>query len=505
MRKFVIWILRRVSECVPETVSNKISKINYLIAGYANFLAELFDNSSKKVKLHNIKTSRRLDGPSIACVVPVHNVRKKWLRMLLDSIELNNFDEVVLIISGENTQETKTLCLGRKISNLRCEIEADMTSIALKTNIAIKTSKSDYVVLLDHDDFLAPNSSEIIRKYLNKNKEVDVLTTEFALVSSDEQNLRSALNTYESVKPIELDVIWFLQTNYIVHLVCMKRDIVLKTGLMNPEFDFSQDVELWLRLISGDAIFRHIQVATYGWRHHPKSVADGSQAKPEIIGRHKRAIEEFIENTGHSGQAEELVYRGQHTGNFRISAAVEMLEQASIALGKCDYSEELKGETLVHLPSGWFMVVPSCLSTQKIEIDKNLFSTIQHMESRVGAVGLTIANTKLDWIIYGEVPNVSQKNWGWDLDNHGFFGRNLCIHKCEALASPAVIVRGEILFALQKLQFLGCSDLGTTISRLCKELNLEALIDPLSSLFAPDNWVESHGHQDFKALIKVGI
>jgi hypothetical protein len=505
MRRFIISTLEYLARWAPVTLSNFISKSNYFISGYARFTAELFDKSSKSQKYRLPKMSRRLEGPSIACVVPVHNPKKKWLRMLLESIEVNHFDEVILVISGKNTLEIESLCLGYKVKNLICEIEPNMASIALKTNVAIETSKSDFVILLDHDDFLAPNTSEILRKYLSKNEDVDVLTTEFALVHSNEQNIVSALNTYELVKPVALDPIWFLQTNYIVHLVCMKRDLVLSKGLMNPEFDFSQDVELWLRLMSYGANFRHIQVATYGWRHHPKSVADGSQAKPEIIGRHKRAIEDFIYRKGYSGEAHEVVYRGRRTGNFRIASKVDLLDQTAITIGSCEYSEDLTSSSGARAPHGWLLVVSSCLAGKNIALDENLFSTIQHIEDSIGAVGLTIKSTIHDLAVYGEVPNESQKQWGWDLEDEGFFGRNICIHNCELLAAPAALVRREILSDLQNLDSVGCSDLGIVISALCRESNLKVLIDPISSIFVDDAWIESHGHLDFKALIKAGM
>jgi hypothetical protein len=150
-------------------------------------------------------------------------------------------------------------------------------------------------------------------------------------------------------------------------------------------------------------------------------------------------------------------------------------------------------------------VVSSCLAGKNIALDENLFSTIQHIEDSIGAVGLTIKSTIHDLAVYGEVPNESQKQWGWDLEDEGFFGRNICIHNCELLAAPAALVRREILSDLQNLDSVGCSDLGIVISALCRESNLKVLIDPISSIFVDDAWIESHGHLDFKALIKAGM
>jgi GT2 family glycosyltransferase len=81
---------------------------------------------------------------------------------------------------------------------------------------------------------------------------------------------------------------------YIGHLLCVRRELAIQTRF-DSNFDGVQDFEFMLRLSETAPRIAHIPQILYHWRKTPGSIAERTDAKPEISALQERAVNAHLE------------------------------------------------------------------------------------------------------------------------------------------------------------------------------------------------------------------
>jgi GT2 family glycosyltransferase len=222
--------------------------------------------------------------PLFSLITPTYNTRPEWLAEAALSLLNQSFTnwEWCIADDGSQNRQTKKMLEHLSCVSPRVRVEfATNAGISAATNHALDLAQGDYVCFLDHDDLLHWSALESMAEKIREGYDV---------VYSDEDKLDDA--TGELVEPF-FKPAWspeyFRGVMYVGHLLCVRSEIASQTRF-DPAFDGVQDFEFMLRVSETGARIGHIPRVLYHWRKTPGSVAEASDAKPQINALQQSAV-----------------------------------------------------------------------------------------------------------------------------------------------------------------------------------------------------------------------
>ena len=225
------------------------------------------------------------ENPLISIIMPVYNVDPKWLKLAIQSIEAQWYENWELCIADDKSTNQNLIDYLHGINNPKIKIKflEKNGNISVATNAALALAEGEYIALMDNDDEITPNALYEMVKAINKNQ------AEF--IYSDEDFISTeGICSNPHFKP-DFSPDLLLSHNYITHFTCFKKILLEKVGYFNPQFDGAQDYDLFLRLTEKtDKIF-HIQKVLYHWRTLETSTSANSDVKPEALVKGKEVLE----------------------------------------------------------------------------------------------------------------------------------------------------------------------------------------------------------------------
>lgn len=266
-------------------------------------------------------------------VVPAYETEERFLRKMLDSVCRQSYVNWELIIADAGSSDTVERVVREFEENsgdnrIKYERLAENRGISGNTNVGIARASGDYIALLDHDDFLAPDALYHMAKELHGAKQQGV---DPVLLYTDEDKYDDNRCFYMSPHrkgKFNLDLI--LSNNYVCHFMAVEANLLKKLKLRG-EFDGAQDYDLVLRVIG--ELYKstpicelskrviHIPKILYHWCCHINSTADNTASKLYAYDAGKAALEEFCARQG--WQAE--VSHSLHLGFYDIAYLPDVL------------------------------------------------------------------------------------------------------------------------------------------------------------------------------------
>ena len=228
-----------------------------------------------------------LKTPLMSIIMPVHNTPPDLLLAALASVQGQWYENWELCICNDASAQPATRKLLAEFekadARIKCVHRAESGHIVLASNDAIAISTGEFLVFLDHDDQLAEHALFMFVQQLNQSPDAD-------LIYSDEDKLdEQGRRCLPFFKPDWSPVLQWSQ-NYVGHLMCMRRSIVMQLGGFLPGTHGSQDHDLVLRMAAqGDKIV-HLPHVLYHWRIHAASTSANPDAKPYAHHAGKQAV-----------------------------------------------------------------------------------------------------------------------------------------------------------------------------------------------------------------------
>ena len=170
-----------------------------------------------------------------------------------------------LLLDDSTDANTSSVCerfsrLDNRFKYIKSEIRLGLTK---SLNFGISVGKGEYFARLDPDDVCEPNRLKLQVEFLNLNPNVGVLGGAVEVI--DENG--NTLNFFRyplSHNGIRLQ---FSLLNAICHPAVMVRRIIFtKFGCYDPNFILCEDLELWLRFLKHQVIFRNLDVILIKYR-----------------------------------------------------------------------------------------------------------------------------------------------------------------------------------------------------------------------------------------------
>lgn len=238
--------------------------------------------------------------PLFSLITPTYDTKPAWLAEAALSLLDQSFAnwEWCIVDDGSQNRQTKKMLEHLSRVNPRVRVEFAATAgISAATNQALDLAQGDYVCFLDHDDLLHWSALESMAEKIRDGCDV---------VYSDEDKLDDA--TGELVEPF-FKPAWspeyFRGAMYVGHLLCVRREIAVTTRF-DSAFDGVQDFEFMLRVGEATARIGHIPRILYHWRKTPGSIAEASDAKPQIGALQQSAVSAHLSRLKLPALAEQL-------------------------------------------------------------------------------------------------------------------------------------------------------------------------------------------------------
>jgi len=219
--------------------------------------------------------------PLFSIIVPVFNVKSKYLLECLDSIRKQVYiNYEVIIVDDKSTLQETVDCLKELESrdNVSIIYKDKNEGISEATNVGLRKANGDFVVFLDNDDTLSKNALYEIVKSLNQDSSTDVFYSD-----EDKINETGDVRFMPRFKPnYSPDLI--LNNNYFCHLLVIRKKLCDEVGEMNSSFNGVQDYDYILRCLerTNPSKIVHINKVLYHWRTIKGSTSLNINEKDEI-------------------------------------------------------------------------------------------------------------------------------------------------------------------------------------------------------------------------------
>jgi glycosyltransferase involved in cell wall biosynthesis len=250
------------------------------------------------------------DAPLISIIVPAFNTPERYINDLLYSIISQAYEnwELILVNASSEPNLIKMIRACAERDERIKVIDIKNVGISENTNIGIKASSGEYIAFCDHDDTLDPYALyEVALSIIDKKAE---------LIYTDEDKLSEDGRYYNNphFKP-DWSPDLLTHVNYINHLTVVKKSLLDKVGLLNPEMDGAQDYDLTLRLASENPKVTHIPKILYHWRVARNSTASDFSSKKNITIAGKTALNNYFER---SGLDAEVISKEHQPGYYEV-------------------------------------------------------------------------------------------------------------------------------------------------------------------------------------------
>jgi GT2 family glycosyltransferase/glycosyltransferase involved in cell wall biosynthesis len=286
----------------------------------------------------------------LSVVVPVYNVDGELLRECIESVRRQTYPywELCLCNDGSTKEDTcRVLDSYRGISPyIRiCDLTPN-GGISAATNKAVEMATGGYVVLLDNDDRLDSDALMEVANAIEEDPSADVIYTDELKIDLEGNVIDHFYKPDWSPEHLE-------SVMYMLHMITIRKSLLLKIGGLRREYDGAQDYDLMLRCSRVTDRIKHVRRALYHWRAIPGSAASEVDAKPAALTAGLRALADHVQQKfGNRASAE----KGLTVGTFRVRREVVGLPRVTLLI--------LAGNGRITLPGrGEFLMVENLVES----------------------------------------------------------------------------------------------------------------------------------------------
>jgi GT2 family glycosyltransferase len=249
--------------------------------------------------------------PLISIVTPVYNTDPEWLRACVASVLRQAYSNWELCLCDDASPSAATRAALDELAvadpRIRFTRLTQNQGVSGASNAALATARGEFVLLLDHDDELAPEALIELVRFLNRHPDADVVYSDYDKLEED--GTRSDAYFKPDWSPELL-----LSHMYACHMTVARRALVESVGGFRAECAGAQDYDLLLRMTERTDRVHHIPQILYHWRKVPGSTAAVTSAKPWAVDAGHKALADAASRRGWDAD----VVPGRAPGLYRV-------------------------------------------------------------------------------------------------------------------------------------------------------------------------------------------
>ncbi|MET3713200.1 glycosyltransferase involved in cell wall biosynthesis [Sphingomonas trueperi] len=229
-------------------------------------------------------------GPTFSIITTVYDTLPGFLYDLADTVEAQLFQDFEWVILDNGSTDPETRAAIRAIADR----DARFRLFTVDRNLHIiggnrfvfERAIGHYIVPIDSDDVLYPDSLALIADVLRRDPENPP-----ALIYSDEQKVDQQGKPLELIWRCDYSVAQAMQTAPAAHLLVFARTAGERAGVYTEDYARgSHDWDTTLRLTENGANVAHVPEVLYGWRVHAQSTAGNAAAKDYIVDSQREVV-----------------------------------------------------------------------------------------------------------------------------------------------------------------------------------------------------------------------
>lgn len=353
--------------------------------------------------------------PLISVVMPVYNVEEKWLRLCVESVLKQLYENWEFCIADDCSPSPHVRRVleeyAARDERIKLVFRETNGHISAASNSALELATGDFVALLDHDDELSEHALFYVVGEINDFPEAALIYSDENLI--DENGRRYAPN----FKP-DWSRDYFYSLNLVTHLAVFRRDILQKIGGFRLGSEGSQDYDLVLRVIEqiSEKNIRHIPKILYHWRAIQGSVALGSDEKPYAHERAREAIGAHFERTGKEASVGQTVYN-LHRVRYELPQDLPKVSLILLADENFQFTRRALKTFIEETDYQNLEVVVVCSETVKTKIETKAYSEelkiiVCESGSEAAKYNLAVSETGGDVLCFADL-NLKPQSKDW--------------------------------------------------------------------------------------------
>lgn len=203
----------------------------------------------------------------VSVVVPCFNEEPEIVEQSFSSLSLQTFKDFECIVVDESTDPKKAeacrkLC--EKDDRFKYIHPEVRLGLAASLNYGFELALGEYIARFDSDDLCDPKRLEKQVDFLDQNREIGIIGSSMRIIDSSGKLMGTRIYPCNHQK-IEQQ---FVYTNAIAHpTVMLRKEIISREqGPYRIDFRFSEDLELWLRLLNKGVRFANLADVLVSYR-----------------------------------------------------------------------------------------------------------------------------------------------------------------------------------------------------------------------------------------------
>lgn len=272
-------------------------------------------------------------NPLISILVPAYNTKAEFIEDLLNSVKLQSYSNWELCVAdGSNTSTVESYIKSNLNDRIKYKKLMSNKGITGNTLDAYSMATGDYIVFLDHDDFLAPEALFEVVRSINCNPGTDFIFSDRAVVN-EKKNRILGFHFLPGFSPELLRCY-----NYASHLNAFSKKIINEVGFERIGFEGAQDYDLELRVIEKTDKVVHIPRVLYYCRAHKDSVSGRGNSKPYAYESGLKVLEEHTSRIGYPAKVTYL----PATHSYKLDYEIQGNPSVAVIIPNKDYSDGLR-------------------------------------------------------------------------------------------------------------------------------------------------------------------
>ena len=253
------------------------------------------------------------NGVKFSIIVPLYNTPLNFLDDLVHSVMAQTYSNWQLCFADGSNNVKVSEHLKTKVEDgsyqgrITYKQLAENKGIADNTNEALKLAVGEYVVLMDHDDMLSPDALyELMVQIDERGAKV---------IYSDEDKIDiKGKERFEPYFKSGFNIDLLCSNNYVCHIFCVEREIALRVGGFDSEYNGAQDHDFILKCVSEveENEVYHVPKILYHWRSHRNSTAENPESKMYAYANGKKAVKKYFDGMGVEVEMEDGLQLGQY-------------------------------------------------------------------------------------------------------------------------------------------------------------------------------------------------
>jgi glycosyltransferase involved in cell wall biosynthesis len=209
----------------------------------------------------------------ISVIIPVYN-GVNFLRESIDSVLNQTFEDYELIVVDDGSTDA-TPAIAQAYENRVTYFRKDNGGVSTALNLGISQAQGKYIAWLSHDDLFLPTKLERQLELLRHNPQFKACYTDFYIIDTTGtiiQTMETPWNPRDRALRVLFGGMYINGSSMLIERACFD-----KVGLFRSQYRYTQDADMWLRMLKYFEIGRSPE-KLLKWRSHPEQDSRKEQA-----------------------------------------------------------------------------------------------------------------------------------------------------------------------------------------------------------------------------------